>query len=471
MTTSFSALNGAVLVPLIILIGTAVSILIMDTASKGQRLTTWIALTGFVVAPILMLLVLASGQGGVAQGMLVGNGFSALWAMFFCSVGAAAILLGLDNARNNRSLDGGYYALVLFAATGGLIVAQSTHLLPLVTGLTILYLSLAALSGKKAAWRHLIVYSSGLAFVLLGTSLLYGTTGTFSIELMAVRASYPLIERTINPLYELGLWLIGCGIVFPLTVLFFDLTPPYTQPGLSRPALYLLCTMLPGVAVVILNRLISLWSLQHLNLLTLLGALSACLGYGLAARSCQVENALCKIAVAQTGLLLLGLATFSTAGWTSQFYLLVGHGLSLTSLWALSVYMSQRKEPLLQLDALVGMGRNHPGTAMAITLCMLNVTGMPPLAGAMGQFFTLQSSVNASQAWIVGPLLVANSLAWLWAGRWIKAIWGRDKEAQIQGNIPPEVGLIVFSAAVGVWLMGLRAETTQGWIARILAIP
>jgi NADH-quinone oxidoreductase subunit N len=361
--------NAATLVPLLTLIGAATGILLLDVWGAPWQFSAWVSLASLVVATALTLIVVASGQGGAIQGMLGGDGAAALFTLYFCGVGGTTALISLGSAGIR---DGGGYALLLFAISGALVVAQSTHMLPLAIGLTILHVALSALIGPGAAWRFLIAQGAGLASLLLGISLLYGATGSLRMDTVSENLSRQANVGVTNPLAALGLGLTIGGLALPLGVMPFHTWLPAACRK-ARPLGRLLLSMaLPGAAIAALSRLGGAWLGRSRDLVATMGVLSILLGHWTALRSPAIEDALTGIWIAQSGILVLTALAGSTIGWTASLYILVSNGLNLACLWAVIVDVSREEEHPLSLAGIAGLGRDRPWIAGAVTFCLLN---------------------------------------------------------------------------------------------------
>jgi NADH-quinone oxidoreductase subunit N len=461
-----SLLSGAILVPLLTLVGTAVGVLLCDLWGTTQRLSAWVSLTSLIVAPVLMLIVVVSGQGGTAQGMLIGDGIAALWALLFCAAGGIAILIEVGHMQDAPSLGGGTYALVLFAVSSALIVAQSAHMLPLAIGLATLHVSLAALSGLRTAWQYLVVHSLGLACFLFGLALLYGATGSLQVDMVAEVLNRQASASPTNPLAMLGLGLVVGGLLLPLGIVPFHTWLPGLWQRSSLPGGCLMSHLLPGAALAALLRLGGVWSGRLTVLLAILGTLSVGLGYVYALRAGSIRGALAGIVIARSGTWLLSLLVLRSANWAILFYLLLSSSLNLFCLWAM-VACASPEGKWTPVD-ITGLGSRHPGLALVATLCLLNIVGVPPLAGAVGQLYLYHVAIAAGYGWTIGLVVAGSLLAWLLAGRWMMAMWMHPAPDREPIRVAPEILLIAFGAAAGIVWAGLYARTALNWFASLV---
>ncbi len=468
MTTGALPLGEPILVPLLTLVGTAICILLFDLWGVPWRLAAWVSLTSLIIAPVLALIVIVSGQGGVVQGILSGDGISALFTLSLCGAGAATVLIGLGLVEGVGRQQGGTYALVLFAISGTLIVAQAAHMLSLAMGLAILHVATGALVGPRTAWQYTILQGAGLACVLFGMSLLYAATGSMHTDMLVEELSRQTDVGVTNPLAALGLGLIIGGLTLPLGVASLHTWLASMLRETRTPGRYLVSCVLPGAAIAALGHFEQAWSEWLLALLSILGSLNIGLGYLLALRSSQIPEVLSGIVIAQSGVSTLALTAVPTTGWEVLFYVIASNGLSVTCLWAWAVGARPVDRRPLIVENIAGLGRHRPWLAGAATLGLLNLAGMPPLAGGMGQLALFRAVVAGGRGWAIFPAAIGVLLAWFMAGRWIWTMWMRPLQERTWLPVAPEIAVIALVTAGGALLAGTQAEAIMDWIANLV---
>jgi NADH-quinone oxidoreductase subunit N len=468
VTAALGPLGAPSLIPLLVLAGTTIGILLCDLWNIPWRLAAWVSLTSQVIAAVLALIVMVSGQGRVVQGLLRADGISALFTLFFCSVGTAAAFLGLGSGRDVPSQDVGSYALALLAICGALIVAQAAHMLSLAIGLAVVYVTTSALVGPSMARQHTIAQGVSVACVALGLTLLYGAAGTLDLGPLANQPT----DQATNTLAALGRGLLLGGLIAPLATAISapqDRKAPWEADLQGQ---YLVSLVLPGTACAALGRLQPIWTDQDLLILTIVGALSIGLGNLIAVRPvASAREILLGVTFAQSGTFCLALAAIPQTGWQVLFYVILASGMSLTSLWALVVCARRGRAYPSNLGDLIGLGRHHPWLAGATTLCLLSLGGVPPLAGGMGTLALLRAVVSAERGWALAPAIPGILMVWLLIGRWSQVMWKKLPPDLEWRPAPPEAVAVALIAAGGTVFAGIWAYASMDWIASLAAVP
>ncbi len=468
VTARLSALAQPASIPLLALLASAVCVLLLDLGRAPRRLMAALSLTGLIIAAAMAVIVVTSGQGGSIQGIMSLDGSSALFVLFFCGAGAACLLTeqGMPAALGMQDASG--YALLLLAASGSTIVAQSNHWIPIIIGMAVLHVSLAALIGSQSAWLYVLVQGLSQALTLFGAVLLYGATGTMQTSGLLDVLARSVPQGTANSLAVLGTGLVIAGVCMPMVIAPFHIWLRRACRHVWVPAGPMLSLALPATAIAALVHVRHTWTATS-DLLALLGSMSVALGYVDALRSRSLPGALAGVTVAQSGCLLLAWVAVPDSGWVPPFYLMGSSGLAIVSLWALvaSVQSEANREPAV--DDLAGLGQRHPWLGAAATLSLLSIAALPPLAGSIALLAFLRSTASAYSG-AVGMVLAGIGVAWLLAGRWIWTMWMRPPTDRQWARPTPELLLLAVLSAGGLVLAGICGEMLMRWIAGLSAI-
>jgi len=454
-------------VPLLALAVTAICVLLLGLGRAPRRAMAALSLTGLAIAAAMAVIIATSGQGGTIQGMLSLDGCSALFVLLFCGAGVACILMeqGLPEALGMQDASG--YALLLLATAGSATVAQSSHWIPTVVGLALLHLCLAALVGPQARWLYILVQALSQALTLFGAVMLYGTGGTMQTgSLLGATAVSP--SGTADSLAALGAGLVFAGMCITMAIAPFHVWLRGVCRRVWVPAGPMLSLALPVTAVAVLAHVRRIWTSAS-DLLALLGSISVILGYLDALRSRSLQGILAGVTLAQSGCLLLAWTAVADAGWTPPLFLVGSSGLALVCLWAVAAVVQHEPHHEATLDDVAGLGLHHPWMGAAVTLSLLSLSALPPLAGSIALLTALRRA-STGYGWAVGIVLGGICLAWVLTGRWMWIVWMRPPADRRWARTAPELVLLAMLSAGGLVLAGICGEMLMGWIAGLIAI-
>jgi proton-translocating NADH-quinone oxidoreductase chain N len=314
----------------------------------------------------------------------------------------------------------------------------------------------------EAGVKYLVQSAAGSALVLFGIALVFGSTGTLSLQdLPAAIRSLP----NAMPLEAAGvLFIIGFGVKAALVPLHTWLPDAHAQApsGISA--------MLSGVVieaglVALLRALLPLVNVSDLwgPILLGLGALNMLLGNLLALRQTQVKRMLAFSSLAHIGYMLLGIGAAVTflqpEAMAGAFFHLLTHmlmkGLAFLSAGALlyALFLSRGKHASLAISDLNGAASRYPLVAGAFSIALLGLGGLPPLAGFMSKWQIFIGSAQTLNGWVIALVAFAglNSvLSLAYYAPLVNRMFRKEPSEAVRDGGP-----IAFSMAAPLALMAL----------------
>ncbi len=421
------------------------------------------AALGFIVLVALLAAFLLTmfelGQNTAAfRGSLAVDDYAVFFEVIIIIATALTVAMSLEYAADAGLAGAEYYALVAFAALGMLLMAAAGDLIIIFLGLETMSIAVYALAGfirrdaksNEAAIKYFLLGAFSTGFLLYGIALLYGATG--SVRLTAIHAS--IAARTaVNPLLLLGLGMLLIGFGFKVAAVPFHMWTPDAYEGAPTPitAFMAVAVKLAAFAGFLrifftsLDPLATEWS----PVLWALAVLSMTAGNVIALVQSNIKRMLAYSAIAHAGYALVGMAAANgrEAGGAVLYYLLA---YAFTSLGAFGVVVALDRgaESHAQIDDYRGLARDHPGLAAAMAVCLLSLTGVPPLAGFVAKFYVFAAALNAGFTGLV-IIAVLNSVvsAYYYVGV-IVAMYMREGGVAVE-SMSRRPGLLI-SIAVGV---------------------
>jgi NADH-quinone oxidoreductase subunit N len=367
----------------------------------------------------------------VDESLVLANGGGVAVAQIGILVLTALTLLLLIDSTFTRHV-GEYVAVVLMAASGGLLVASARDLLVIFVGLELLSLGLyiltafAKASGKsaEAAMKYYLFGGMSAAFLLFGFSYLYGLSGSTNLYWI----QWNIAQSGASPLFYVAWILIVAGLGFKVAAVPFHLWAPDTYEGapassaafiasVSKVASFaLLLTisgnlLMPGgpingarpmVESYLRNEYLAWQSLA--TILLIVAAASMIVGNLAALAQVSVRRLLAYSAIAHAGYILLGVATqraYSGQGSPFEFFLsttgpafrstnavlyyILTYGLTTIGAFGV-VAVVERATGSDRLDSFLGLRKRNPLLAAVLLVLFLSLAGIPPLVGFWAKF-------------------------------------------------------------------------------------
>ncbi|MFT6072608.1 MAG: NADH-quinone oxidoreductase subunit N [Alphaproteobacteria bacterium] len=324
-----------------------------------------------------------------------------------------------------------YFTTLLIASFGMMIMVSANDLITFYMGLEIQSLALYILiayrradaMASEAALKYLILGAVGSGLFLYGTSLLFGVTGSVSYEALH---SFAFMSGD-NLIYLIGLTLVLTALFFKLSAAPFHMWTPDVYQGAPIFVTTFVATAPKVAAVFGLLRMVG-YAFQPVSsnfqsVLIVASILSLVIGAVMAVRQTSLLRLAAYSTITHMGYVLLGIASnVNVANFTIAEYMLV---YSLTSFGLFTFIGSIRLngKPLNAIHDLSGLSKLNAGSAIILTILMLSLAGIPPLAGFFVKFSVLKSAVSADLVWVCVIAVLASAVSAFYYLRVIKIIY------------------------------------------------
>ncbi len=457
-----------------------------------------------------MLAMPFQGQGGLpypgsADVMLSAGGYTAIAQMGILGLTVLTLLLliGSDFTRHV----GEFVALVLMAATGGLLIAAAQDLLVIFVGLELLSLGLYILtafakkSGKsaEAAMKYYLFGGMSAAFLLFGFSYLYGLSGSTNLH-EVMKALYGSNAINSAPLVYVALVMIAAGLGFKVAAVPFHFWAPDTYEGAPAPAAAFIASvskvasfaLLIGIGTAAAHvfgnahevRFVVLtsgslpkyfgfqgpWSV----IVALMAVASMVLGNLAALAQTSVRRLLAYSAIAHAGYILLALAYFSqsTLSTSAILYYILTYGLTTIGAFG-AVAVVERAGGSDRMDAFLGLSKRNGLLAAVLLVLFLSLAGIPPLVGFWAKFNLFAAVLDVGRG-VVPFTLVAlavgmSAVSLYYYLQVLKRVFVMPAvdESPMKANTVTMGVLVVIALAVVA--LGCLPELLQTWMASFYA--
>jgi len=472
------ALHWPALVPLLIVTGTAFACCLLDLAPPRDR-KGHLALVGVagLAAALAASAALWGAPGASFQQMVALDAFALFFDAVVCVMTALVLLLSAGYVRRRGIEAGEYYILILFAAVGMMLMASALDLLVVFLGLELMSLSLYVLAGffrtrvegNESALKYFLLGAFASGFFVYGMALLYGATGTTSLERLAAHLRAPTPVADLLVLAGLGLLLVGFG--FKMSAVPFHQWAPDVYEGAPTAVAALIATGSKAAAVAALVRVLVAMRVLEPNWVTLfwlLAALTMTVGNVIALAQGNLKRMLAYSSVAHVGYMLVGLTVGSGAGATAVLYYLVVYSFATIGAFGVILLLERADAPpegrgrpeAVDLAAYGGLATRHPGLALTLAVFMLSLIGMPPTAGFLGKFYLFSAAVQGGFVWLAVIAVLNSVVAAYYYLRLIVFMYMRDPEGVgIRAALTPAAWA---SLAIAVWAtfhLGLQPGT------------
>ncbi|MGD0744220.1 MAG: NADH-quinone oxidoreductase subunit N [Verrucomicrobiota bacterium] len=361
----------------------------------------------------LLLLTSLSGYGSCSltgtafDGAFIEDGLAVFFKRFF--IVAAILVLFISVEFSDRIAAGisEYYSLIIFALSGMLFAASANDFAMLFVSIELITVTFYVLTSfqrgrlvsLEAGVKYLILGALSSAFLVFGIALVWGATGKLNFtELASVSAQFE-----DNKIFLLGVLFVLVGLGFKIAAFPFQIWAPDVYQGAPTPTTAFLAVGSKAAGFVLLLRVLFTavpgLTAHWANLLIVISGVTILYGNLCAIPQRNLKRLLGYSSIAHAGYLLLGVAALaggvhdSTAGGSALLYYLAGY--LFTVLGAFTVIcLVMRQADAEEIPALAGLNQRSPLLAATMSLAMVSLAGIPPLAGFFGKFLLLKAVIE-----------------------------------------------------------------------------
>ncbi|MCC6146804.1 MAG: NADH-quinone oxidoreductase subunit N [Anaerolineaceae bacterium] len=397
------------ILPLAVLAVWATLLLLVDLWIPKDRkgITAVLAALGLALA---MGLSLTRGQQPQQAfgGMVIVDGFAIFLDMIFLVSGLLSIALAHDYLKRMNLARGEYYALLLYAISGMILMTYAYDLIIVFLALELLSIPLYILSGfirlnsrsEEAALKYFLLgaFSSGL--VLYGVALIFGATAR--TDLPGILAAVQ--QASANPAMLLvGGALLLVGFSFKSAIVpFHEWVPDVYQGAPSSVTAFMSVGAKAAGFAALMRVFVTAFptlSADFTPVLWGLSALTMIVGNVIALAQTNLKRLLAYSSIAQAGYLMMAFVPYAQGMVLSDtiaamLFFLVGYMFTTLGAWAVVIAVEKAEGKGLEMTDYAGLGRRHPWLAAAMTLFMLSFIGVPPTLGFWGKFYLFRTAVE-----------------------------------------------------------------------------
>jgi NADH-quinone oxidoreductase subunit N len=399
--------------------------------------------TLFSGATLWMLRGRVTSSGGILVGFhesAVVDGFVLFFSVLFLASTALVILLSVKFMEIEKEQEGEYYALLLFACVGMMLMASGVDLIVMFLGLETMALSFYVLTGflrrekrsNEAALKYVLLGAFSSGILAYGFSLLYGLSASTNIGTVGaalgqrnqlvqaiVRSQQPgeageqmrqlLAARlpmalhfdpfTLQILPMLAFVLVLVGLLFKVAAVPFHQWAPDVYEGAPTPisAYISIASKTASIALLLRLLLVIFASSQQTWIYLIAGVAIASLTWGNLAALTQtnIKRLLAYSSISHVGYILLGLVGGNEAGLVGIAYYLFAYVFMTAGAFAVVIVLRQKGLIGEELEDLNGLYQRNPAAAVLLLIFMLSLAGIPPTAGFMGKYFIFLSLIES----------------------------------------------------------------------------
>ena len=455
------------LLPEIVLSLWGMLILMVDVFQKGNRSEpSRTMLAGLSVLGLALTAAANTWLLGVesssATSLIAVDHFRVFTNFIFLIAAALAILIAPGYLLRRGIHLGEYYALAIFATVGMMLMASARDLILLFLALELMSVPIYVLVGfdrqdprsAEGSLKYFLLGAFSSGFLLYGIALVFGSTGTTNLGLIAPLLATGLAAR---PMFVVGAALLLVGLAFKVAAIPFHVWTPDAYDGAPTPVTALMSTAVKAAAFSAFIRVFAvafagayeLWApvVWWLAVLTMFGANLIAVTQG------SVKRMLAYSSIAHAGYLLVAVLSANAYGAAAFLFYLLVYTLMTIGAFGVVIANARGEHERVALEDYAGFGWQQPFLGAAFTIFLLSLAGFPLTGGFIGKMFILRAILDAGQPALAVALVMASVISYFYYLRVVIVMYMRPaaSETAHQGlSLTPTARFAIGLAAVGV---------------------
>lgn len=468
-------LNAGTILPEGIVIFTLVAVLIVDLI-LGRTSSRWIgylAIAGLLAATVALGFQWDTTNPISFSGEFNSDDLSIVFRGIIALSSVVTILMSIRYVEQSGTALAEFIAILLTATLGGMFVSGASELVMIFIALETLSISSYLLTGytkrdprsNEAALKYLLIGASSTAVFLYGVSLLYGLSGgQTELGAIAKGISAANVGQSLGLVIALVFSIAGVG--FKISAAPFHQWTPDVYEGAPTPVIAFLSvgSKAAGFALAIrlLTTVFPVVADEWRFVFTALAILSMILGNVVALAQTSMKRMLAYSSIAQAGFVMIGLIAGTDAGYSSMiFYLLVYLFMNLCGFTCVVLFSLRTGTD--QIAEYSGLYQKDPLLTLGLSLSLLSLGGIPPLAGFFGKIYLFWAGWQAGLYGLVLLGLITSVVSIYYYIRVVKMMVVKEPQEMsdvvknypvvrwdLPGFRPLQVGLVVTLIATSI---------------------
>ncbi|MGL5195548.1 MAG: NAD(P)H-quinone oxidoreductase subunit N [Chroococcales cyanobacterium] len=392
-------LNAGIILPEGIVIVTLLVVLVYDliVGRESLKVTPYMAIAGLLAALVALVYQWDASDPISFLGGFNGDSMSVIFRGIIALSAVVTVLMSIRYVENSGTAMGEFLMILLTATLGAMFLSGADELVMIFVSLETLSISSYLLTGymkldprsNEAALKYLLIGAASSAVFLYGMSLLYGLSGG-ETRLSAIAAGMAASGTGPSIGVVIALVFVIAGISFKISAVPFHQWTPDVYEGSPTPVVAFLSVGSKAAGFALAIRLLTtafpIVEEQWHFVFTALAILSMVLGNVVALAQTSLKRMLAYSSIGQAGFVMIGLIANTDAGYASMiFYLLVYLFMNLGAFTCLILFTLRTGTD--QISEYAGLYQKDPLLTLGLSICLLSLGGIPPLAGFFGKIY------------------------------------------------------------------------------------
>jgi NADH-quinone oxidoreductase subunit N len=420
-------------------------VLLLDVfLPKGERkgYLGVISLIGIFFAFLYTLPQMGSAKTGF-DGMFISDGYALFFKITFLIIAFLTVLISIGYTRREGIEFGEYYALILFATLGMMLMAAGSHLITIFLGLETMSISIYILAGMmredkasvEAALKYFLLGAFATGFLLYGIALIYGATGSLYLKDVAAYIASKNLLR--SPMLLMSLVFLTIGFGFKIASVPFHMWTPDVYEGAPTSITAFMATGVKAAAFSALVRVffsaLPAFRPDWTSIMWAICVATMTVGNIVAISQTNIKRMLAYSSIAHAGYILVAFVAGNDLGTSGILFYLMAYSFMNIGAFTVVILLGKKGEENTLISDYAGIGFKYPLLAASMTIFLLSMAGIPPLGGFMAKFYVFSAAVKSKFYWLAILGVLNSAVSVYYYLRVTVLMYFRESEREITG--------------------------------------
>jgi NADH-quinone oxidoreductase subunit N len=456
--------------PMLVLAATALAVILLDLLPPRDRkdhlgFVSALGVVATLIVTYWMTFAIGGGELRGFRGMVVLDTYALFFNVVIAYATGLVNLLSMDYIRREGQEAGEFYILVLLSAIGMMLMASAGDLIIVFLGLETMSITLYVLAGffrnrleaGEASMKYFLMGAFASGFFLYGIALIFGATGTTNLDRIANAVA---AGAGRDPMLAIGFGLLLVGFGFKISAVPFHMWAPDAYEGAPTSITAFIATGSKAAAFASLLRVLLTavrgapldWPMLTWGL----AAVTMTVGNVVALAQQNLKRMLAYSSIAHVGYMLVGVVAGGSLGNGAVLFYLLVYTFTTAGAFGAILLLERDGREAVQLADFGGLATRHPVLALALSVFLLSLIGIPPTAGFVGKFYLFGAAVKSGYVWLAVIGVLNSAVAAYYYLRLVVFMYMREPEGAPTVLAPSLSGALALVVALwGVVQLGV----------------
>ena len=438
-----------------------------------------IGLIGIVMAFFYTLPQIGSMKSGFG-GMFTSDGYALFFKILFLIIAFLTILISIGYTQREGIEFGEYYALILFATLGMMLMAAGTHFITIFLGLETMSISIYILVGMmredqrsvESALKYFLLGAFATGFLLYGIALIYGATGSLYLKDVASYIGSKNLLR--SPMLLMSLVFLTIGFGFKIASVPFHMWTPDVYEGAPTSITAFMATGVKAAGFSALIRVffsgLPAFRPDWTSIMWAICVATMTVGNIVAISQTNIKRMLAYSSIAHAGYMLVAFVAGNDLGTSGILFYLMAYAFMNIGAFTCVILFGKKGEENTLINDYAGLGFKYPLIAASMTIFLLSMAGIPPLGGFMAKFYVFSAAVKSRFYWLAILGVLNSAVSVYYYLRVTVLMYFRESEREITGlESSPASVIALILAVIGTLYMGIFPSSVLSFAQRSIA--